>query len=318
MFKFLKSNNPIYFVSISSFILALCIFNHLLFDSKEILWPIFPLFNLNKYFFYLIYAFILFFSAIKINSIINKSVFFQKSNYATGLIYISLATSTYPIHFAFKPLIANLFCLLALGNLFKIYRNKTCKIEIFNAGCWLFISAIFDSNYIFIFPLAWMTLSIIRPFNWREYAMPFISLVFISIYLIVLLFYFSEVNFWIKNWLQNLQDSQLISWKSWWYSIFIFLFGVIIGSRTLFLSFIRSSNRYKKITWIFISLFFCFVLQAFSEYVFFNNKQPILFGFLIPFSVILSNTIINTKLSWLVHSFIIISIVGYFVLTYMI
>ena len=163
-----------------------------------------------------------------------------------------------------------------------------------------------------------MTLAIIRPFNWREYAMPFISLVFISTYLIVLLFYFSEVNIWIKNWVQNLQDSQLISWNSWWYSIFIFLFGFIIGSRTLFLSFIRSSNRYKKITWIFISLFFCFVLQSFLEYVFFNNTQPILFGFLIPFSVILSNTIINTKLSWLVHSFIIISIVGYFVLTYII
>ena len=152
MFKFLKSNNPLYFLFISSFILFFSVINHILLSSQEIIWPFSSVINLNKYFFYFAYTAILLFSAIKTNIIINKSVFFQKTNYATGLIYIAIASSIYPLHLSIKPLLANLFCLLALENLLKIYRNKTCKIEIFNASCWLLTSALFVGNTIFIFP----------------------------------------------------------------------------------------------------------------------------------------------------------------------
>ena len=318
MFKFLKSNNPVYFLFISSFILFFSVINHILLNSQEIIWPFSSVINLNKYFFYFAYTAILLFSAIKTNIIINKSVFFQKTNYATGLIYIAIASSIYPLHLSIKPLLANLFCLLALENLLKIYRNKTCKIQIFNASCWLLTSALFVGNTIFIFPIIWITLYFIRPFNWREYIMPFIALFFISIYIFVLLFYFGDFNFWIENDYQNLKHFQPIKSDNWWYFGIVLLLGFIISSRTLFLSFIRSNNRYKKITWVFINLFFCCILQSLSEYIFLKNSQPLLSGFLIPFSVILSNTIINTKISWLIHCFIFISVVGYFVVTYVI
>ena len=36
-----------------------------------------------------------------------------------------------PVHQAILPAIANLFAVLAIGNLMKIYRNKSCKIEVF-------------------------------------------------------------------------------------------------------------------------------------------------------------------------------------------
>ena len=45
----------------------------------------------------------------------------------------------------------NLFVVLSLENLFKVFRNKSCKIEVFNASCWLFISSIFYGLNVFLF-----------------------------------------------------------------------------------------------------------------------------------------------------------------------
>ena len=182
MLNFLRSNNPIYFFFSSAIIPIIALLYYV--NSSNLLWTIESFFQLNPAILYVLYSFTIFFTALRINLIINKSVFFQKSNYASGLIYVVLIGVFGNIQFSLNPLLGNLFLVLAIENLFKIFRNKYCKIEVFNASCWLIISCFFYGLNIFLLPVLWLALYFIRPFQWREYLMPLIALVFLGAFFI--------------------------------------------------------------------------------------------------------------------------------------
>ena len=148
MLNFIKSNSPIYFIVISW--TSLIVSHYINDNNQDFVWPLLSYFMLHKYFLYFIYALVVFFTAVKINFIINKSVFFKKTNYASGLIYTITILLMCPIHLAILPTLANLFAVLAIENLMKIYRNKSCKIEVFNATCWLLLSGVAYSYNIFL------------------------------------------------------------------------------------------------------------------------------------------------------------------------
>ena len=118
MLSFLRSNNPIYFFFSAAILPVIATIHYL--NSSELNWPIEAFFRLNKTALYTLYVFTVFFTALRINLIINKSVFFQKSNYASGLIYIVLIGFSGNIQSSLNPLLGNLFVVLALENLFKI------------------------------------------------------------------------------------------------------------------------------------------------------------------------------------------------------
>lgn len=319
MLSFLKSNNPIYFIVISWSALILIIVNHYFNDHNyHFFWPLLTYFNLNKFLLYGTYAVVVFFTSFKINFIINKSVFFQKTNYACGLIYTITMVFICPVHQAILPTIANLFVVLAIGNLMKIYRNKTCKIEVFNAACWLLLSSIAYSYNAFLIPMVWLALYFIRPFEWREYLMPIIGFLFIAAYLLTAGFIFEKLPLWVENW-WAIKDGYLNNdSENWVYFLMVISIGLLISLRTLYLSFISSSNRYKKVSWIIVAFLFCCVVQFLFNYFSFRLNSPVLYGAVFPFSVLISNTILNAKSNWLPNSFIGISIIGYIIITYII
>lgn len=319
MLNFLKSKNPIFFLTISGTVLICSIINHVLFiNNSNTNWQALGKVNIHKSFWYLLYAIVVFFSALKVNQIINKSIFFQRTNYLSGLIFLLLSVSSAPIHLSVLPCLSNLFVILALGNLLKIYRNRSCKTEIFNATCWLILSAIIYSANLFIIPLLWITLYYVRPFEWREYLMPIIAILFMGVYFITFYLLFPEHNMWLIS----LKDTYFVEISikniTWWYWVVLLVSGVVISAKTVFISFSRSSNRYKKITWILISLLLCCVLQLILRLTTLNVNASFLYGILIPFSVLVSNTILSTKKPWIVSSYIVASIFGYFVVTYVI
>jgi len=319
MLNFIKSNSPIYFIVISWSSLIVAIVSHYINDNnQDFVWPLLSYFMLHKCFLYFIYALVVFFTAVKINFIINKSVFFKKTNYASGLIYTITILLMCPIHLAILPTLANLFAVLAIENLMKIYRNKSCKIEVFNATCWLLLSGVAYSYNIFLIPMVWITLYFIRPFEWREYLMPVISFLFLASYLITAGFIFEKLNFWVENWwsIKDLYINNSI--KNWIYFLLVIVVGILLSFRVIYLTFISSSNRYKKISWIFISFLLCCLGQFLLKYLYFGLSSPVLCVAAVPFSILISNTILNAKSNWLANSYVTISIIGYLIITYVI
>ena len=61
--------------------------------------------------------------------------------------------------------------------------------------------------------------------------------------------------------------------------------GLLISFRTLYLSYISSSNRYKKVSWIIIGFLFCCVVQFLFNYFSFGLNSPVLYGAVFPFSI---------------------------------
>ena len=308
MLNFLRSNNPIYFFFSTAILPVITLLYYV--NSSNLLWPIESFFQLNPAIFYALYCFTVFFTALRINLIINKSVFFQKSNYASGLIYIVLIGWFGNIHSSINPLLGNLFLVLAIENLFKIFRNKSCKIEIFNASCWLIISCLFYGLNIFLLPILWLALYFIRPFQWREYIMPLIALVFLGAFFFPVSLISNGFYSVFKEWLGSSWSAGYSRSLEWGYILVGVLIGVLICFSSLVYTFIKSTNRYKKISWIIVSL----LALTFAQFLFIkfvlNINYPLFFVLAVPFSILLSNAVINSKYPWLIDSYLSLLILG--------
>ena len=185
MLSVLRTNQPFFFIISAWLILIL---NGVIFynngEVTEIGFIFFKLIGLPKILIYLVLFIVVFYTGFLINSVVNRSVLFEKSYYLSGLLYVVLVTSFGDIISYFLPLIGNLFLVLSLKNLLQIFRANSCKKQVFNASIFILFSAFFYSLSLFILPLVWIVLFIIRPFVWREYLMPIIVLLISFAYVI--------------------------------------------------------------------------------------------------------------------------------------
>ena len=316
MLSFLRSNNPIYFFFSAAILPVIATIHYL--NSSELNWPIEAFFKLNKTALYTLYVFTVFFTALRINLIINKSVFFQKSNYTSGLIYIVLIGFSGNIQSSLNPLLGNLFVVLALENLFKIFRNRSCKIEVFNASCWLIISSLFYGLNVFLLPVLWLALYFIRPFQWREYVMPLIAFVFLAAFFIPMSLINDGFYSFFNEWLVSFWRISYASVAEWGYILACVLIGLLICLSSLVFTFVKSSNRYKKIAWIIVSLLtLCFSQFLFIKF-FLRVDYPLFFSLVAPFSILLSNAVLNSRYPWLIDSYLILLILGRVLIEYVV
>jgi len=314
MLNFLRSNNPIYFFFSSAIIPIIALLYYV--NSSSLLWTIESFFQLNPVFLYVLYSFTIFFTALRINLIINKSVFFQKSNYASGLIYVVLIGVFGNIHSSLNPLLGNFFLVLAIENLFKIFRTKSCKIEVFNASCWLIISCLFYGLNIFLLPVLWLALYFIRPFQWREYLMPLIALVFLGAFFVPISLINDGFYSVFKEWLVSSWSVGYSRAVEWGYISLAVLIGILICFSSLVYTFIKSTNRYKKISWILVSLLSLTFAQFLYIKFVLNIDYPLFFILVVPFSILLSNAVLNSKYPWLIDSYLILLILGKVLIEY--
>ncbi|MDA7787582.1 hypothetical protein N8960_01080 [bacterium] len=314
MLNFLRSNNPIYFFFSAAILPVIALLYYV--NTVDLLWSIESFFQVTPVILYGLYSFSIFFTALRINLIINKSVFFQKSNYASGLIYIILISVYGNVYSSLNPLLGNLFLVLAIENLFKIFRNKPCKIEIFNASCWLFISSIFYGLNIFLLPILWLTLYFIRPFQWREYIMPLVALVFLGAFFIPISLLSDTFYSFFKEWLASSWGVGYSKAYKWNYNSLAVLVGLLICISSLIFTFIKSTNRYKKISLIIVSLLALSFAQFLYVKFIFSIDYPLFFVLAVPFSILLSNSVLNSKYPRLIDSYLILLILGKVLIEY--
>lgn len=314
MLNFLRSNNPIYFFFSAAILPVIALLYYV--NTVDLLWSIESFFQVTPVILYGLYSFSIFFTALRINLIINKSVFFQKSNYASGLIYIILISVYGNVYSSLNPLLGNLFLVLAIENLFKIFRNKPCKIEIFNASCWLFISSIFYGLNIFLLPILWLTLYFIRPFQWREYIMPLVALVFLGAFFIPISLLSDDFYSFFKEWLASSWGVGYSKAYKWNYNSLAVLVGLLICISSLIFTFIKSTNRYKKISLIIVSLLALSFAQFLYVKFIFSIDYPLFFVLAVPFSILLSNSVLNSKYPRLIDSYLILLILGKVLIEY--
>ena len=320
MIEILRSSHPFFFI-ISSCVLTLAFMpgfgtsNFHLMDGHPLFFiHFFPLFVQ-----YLVGLFLLLYSGILINTIVNKSVLFTKNFYLPGLMYISMMLF-YPLNNSLHPMvISNFFCILCFGSLIKIYRNESCKNHIFKASCWVLLATLCYPSFAVLFLISWISLLIIRPFVWKEYLIPIISLGFISAYLSAYLLLFEPSFNVIPKWFSafsfysNKFNVNIII------SVGVFLFVTLgLSLKIIFFSYSHSTNRFKKIMKLLLLYFVLCVFQMGIDVFVFKSNSLSIYSAFVPLSILVSFVFMYGKKLWIVDSIYILFLFSIFLFTYLV
>ena len=300
MLSVLRTNQPFFFI-ISAW-LILIINGIIFFNSKEVTEIEFILFKLigaPKILVYLVLFIVVFYTGFLINSVVNRSVLFEKSYYLSGLLYIVLVTSFGDIISNLLPLIGNLFLVLSLKNLLQIFRANSCKKQVFNASIFILFSAFFYSLSLFILPLIWIVLFIIRPFVWREYLMPIIVLLISFTYVMPFGILNENILEMLSLWWSSSQNSYHEILPSIGLLIMGFIFiTFLLSFKSIVNTFIYSNNRYKRVIWVVVAMMVFTILLSVLDFLLFDRSFGGLVPFLIPLVIFLSNGFIRNKIQW--------------------
>jgi len=115
------------------------------------------------------------FGAMLISVFTVKHEIVDKQNYIPAFLYIFFCALTLNKNLAHPALFANIFILLALNEITDSYRQENVLSRIFNAAFYTCLAFFFYINYAFFILLFFVTLSILRPFNWKEWVISLVG-----------------------------------------------------------------------------------------------------------------------------------------------
>lgn len=111
---------------------------------------------------------LLFVQATVINSIVATHRLDDTITLFPGLFYIVIS-SALPSFLYLSPLhLANTFYIIALSELFKVYKKPAAADNIFNVGFWVAVGSLFYASYAIFIVLGFIGLNILRAFKLQE------------------------------------------------------------------------------------------------------------------------------------------------------
>ncbi len=126
--------------------------------------------------------------ALFLNKIVNHYNFFNKPNFLTALMYMTLASLFLPFLILSPTLICNFIAIWMLSKLFNIYKQTDVRGLMFDLGIIVAIGSLIYFPFIIMLLLLWIALIIFRPFIWREWVMPLLG--FANVYFLLGVTYF--------------------------------------------------------------------------------------------------------------------------------
>ena len=189
----------------------------------------------------------------------------DKQNYFPVFLYLLVSTTCInPLQVSSQAL-TNVFILFALFRLLQTYRSEEGLSEIYSAAFWLTVSSFITISSIICLPLFFITLSILRPFHWRDWVIAVIGFI-APIFLYECLAYLSNFNQWylFDAIGQFFEDMQVPAFSEYYLPLAIALFLLLMLS--IFQSLMQGfGNTVKKqraksiLLWLlFFSLFAAF------------------------------------------------------------
>ena len=115
--------------------------------------------------------------------------------------------------------------------------------------------------------------------------MPFIALIFLESFFIISLI---SDGFYpvFKKWLGSSWSVGYSKPGEWWYISLAFLVGLFICFSSLVYTFIKSTNRYKKISWTIVSLIVLTIVQFLFIKLVLTIEFPLFFVLSVPLSIL--------------------------------
>ncbi len=121
-----------------------------------------------------------------------RFIFINNRSYLPAFFFVILTASVYNIQKLNPVIFAGFFILLALEKLFESFRNEKLSYEIFTASFFISIGALFYPFVIFYIIFIWISIYLLRPFNWREWVFTVLGL--FTPFILIDSYYFLIVN----------------------------------------------------------------------------------------------------------------------------
>jgi hypothetical protein len=132
---------------------------------------------------------------IYLNNLMNRYEVLYKNSYLPAFMYALMMSLASPL-LLFHPLIlANLFLIRALDKIFALFKNESPISQLFDSGFLIAIASLFYFPAASFFILFLVSLSILRPLNFREWMIAFTGF--------LLPYFFLSVYFFWTNQLKN-------------------------------------------------------------------------------------------------------------------
>jgi hypothetical protein len=251
------------------------------------------------------------FQAFFLTEVINRQNVLRESSHLPALMYIILM-SCFPEQLSFNPLvIANFFIIIFLNSLFNFYKSVEIAFDAFDAGLFIGIATLFYWPSIFLFPLIWSALIVLRTFVWREWAASLIGIILPFIYFGVLMYWYDQLS--VNSILSILAPFYSVQFSTEFNTTYIILFVILaVIAIASIIKFFQDLNTYAKLkTKKFLALFVWFFLFATFSYLVSSKKTMISLSFLaIPLSVIMSNYFLSLKKQLLAEAIFIVLLIA--------
>lgn len=118
-----------------------------------------------------------------------------KNNYLPAFLYLLFAFTTTTNSFIHPALLANLFVLLSLYYFISTYRVDHALSDLFKAAFFMGLAPFFYTNYLLLLPLCFMMLIILRPFQWRDWAITLLGFL-LPLYFFMSMSYLMNEDMW--------------------------------------------------------------------------------------------------------------------------
>jgi hypothetical protein len=146
---------------------------------------------------------LVFLQALYFNYLVNFYRILSRSSYLAAFSYILVSSLFVEFTLLTSALMANTFLLIAIGRIFSLYKKDSATAIVFDAAWWVSIASLFFFPYIVFFVFVVAAITVLRPFNAREYFLAAIGL--------LLPYYFMGVYFFWIDKLPEFLHSLIIS-----------------------------------------------------------------------------------------------------------
>lgn len=250
--------------------------------------------------------------AFMINYLAINEEIISKNNYLPAFLYILFGFSACSATYIEPALVANLVLIPAIYFIISTYRTEGVLTPFYNAGLFLGIVLFLNTYFIFLLPVAFIALFIMRSYVWREWLIMLIGIL-TPIYLFMMLCYLNNegvFKFW--NILQlSIQITSIPSFSEY-YIPFLFLTG--FTAMLAIINYVSKGfgNKIKTTKTKYILMWFLFISFFLG---FYNQKNELFFlPSIIPLSIIIGDylgeikqlKIANTLLFLIISSFLVV------------
>lgn len=238
-------------------------------------------------------------TAFLFNYIVNEHEYLSRRTYLPAWFYALFMSSTQQLLQLHPIIFANLFIVLVLNALLKMYRSTVSYVGAFEAGMYISLASLFYFPAIMMLPFGFIALGILRPFVWREWIINIVG--FITPYLYVFVFYYwnNQANEFIYQKIINPIANANLQW-----SFFVQknpVLWMFTGLLLLSLAWTNSgfSGQKLKTQKAYMILFWMLAFAIISLFIAAEVSMITLSMLAVPSAIIYSNYFFSVKREWI-------------------